>query len=102
MTCSRIFSYRECSTYSLKSGQFEKSVHYAKKERDVERYCIGTETAHLAKDMKGAEFWLEHVLGKRQKDTDQRKAAENIWRRNWPASCRSQRKRVARGRRSDC
>lgn len=27
--------------------------------------------------MKGAEFWLEHVLGKREKDTAQRKAAEN-------------------------
>jgi hypothetical protein len=44
--------------------------------RDVERYCIGTETAHLATDLKGAEFWLEHVLVKREEDAAQRKVTE--------------------------
>jgi len=61
-------SYRECSKYSLQSGQFDKAVKYAKKECDDELYCIGTETAHLAKDMKGAECWLRHVLGKCEED----------------------------------
>lgn len=45
----------------------EKAVAYAKKERDVERYCVGTETAHLKKDMKGAKYWLNDMLAERER-----------------------------------
>ena len=41
---------------------FDKAVTFAKKERDIERYCIGADTAqmsHLEVDHKGAEFWLK-------------------------------------------
>lgn len=55
-------------------GQFDKAVSYAKKDRNVEHYCIGIETAHLKKDLKGAEHWLEHVLGERENDQTKRKA----------------------------
>jgi hypothetical protein len=34
------------------------------------------ETAHLEKNMKGAEFWLKHVLSEREKDTAQRKIVD--------------------------
>ena len=32
---------------------------YARKELDVQRYCLGTETAHLEEE--GAEFWIKHL-----------------------------------------
>ncbi|KAK3936719.1 hypothetical protein QBC46DRAFT_24732 [Diplogelasinospora grovesii] len=54
-------TYRECSKYSLKLGSTEKAMYYARKELDIERCCIGTETAHLQKDMEGAEYWLAHL-----------------------------------------
>lgn len=71
--------YRRCSRYSLQSGLLDKAVNYAKKERDIERYFIGADTAkmpHLEKDLRGTEFWLEHVLNKRTKDQARRKANE--------------------------
>jgi hypothetical protein len=52
-------------------------VHYAKKERDVERYCLGTE---ISPRVKGADYWLENVLSKRDENTAQRKAAEKLLR----------------------
>ncbi|KAK3937293.1 hypothetical protein QBC46DRAFT_267878 [Diplogelasinospora grovesii] len=51
-------TYRECSKYSLELGSIPKALDYARKELDIERYCIGTETAHLPKDMEGAEYWI--------------------------------------------
>ena len=62
-----ICRYRECGKYSLKSGNIEKAVGYAKKERLVELYCVGTKTAHLEEDMKGAEYWLAYLLARREK-----------------------------------
>ncbi|KAK6436857.1 hypothetical protein LTR95_006950 [Oleoguttula sp. CCFEE 5521] len=59
--------YRECGKYSLKSGNIEKAIGYARKECDVERYCIGTETAHMKEGMKGVEYWLAHLLAEREK-----------------------------------
>jgi hypothetical protein len=59
--------YRECGKYSLKSGNIEKAIGYAKKECHVEQYCIGTKTAHLEEDMKGAEYWLVNLLAQREK-----------------------------------
>ena len=72
-------SYRRCSKYCLKAGMFDKAVTYAKKERDIERYCIGADTAqmaHLEADHKGAEFWLKYVLNERQLHHIKQKAAE--------------------------
>jgi hypothetical protein len=72
-------SYRRCSKYCLKAGMFDKAVTYAKKERDIERYCIGADTAqmtHLEADQKGAEFWLKYVLNERQLHHIKQKAAE--------------------------
>jgi hypothetical protein len=73
-----LLRYRRCSKYSLQAELFDKAVTYAKKERDIERYCIGADTAqmaHLEVDMKGAEFWLKHVLSERQTHQVKRKAA---------------------------
>lgn len=72
-------SYRLCSKYSLKAGLFDKSVGYAKKERDIERYCIGADTAnlpHLEVDLKGAVPWLNFVLSERQAEVNMQKALE--------------------------
>ena len=58
---------------------FDKAVTYAKKERDIERYCIGADTAqmaHLEAGHKGAEFWLKYVLSERQVHHIKQKAAE--------------------------
>jgi hypothetical protein len=60
------YRYRECGKYSLKSGNIEKAVGYAKKERHVELCCVGTETAHLEEDLKGAEYWLAYLLAQRE------------------------------------
>lgn len=71
--------YRRCSKYSLQSGLFDKAVNYAKKERDIEQYCIGADTAkmpHLEKDLKGAEFWFKHVLDERTKGEAAKRANE--------------------------
>lgn len=72
-------SYRRCSKYCLEAGLFDKAVTFAKKERDIERYCIGADTAqmaHLEADHKGAEFWLKYVLSERQLRHIKQKAAE--------------------------
>jgi len=72
-------SYRRCSKCCLKAGMFDKAVTFAKKERDIERYCIGADTAqmaHLEADHKGAEFWLKYVLSERQLHHIKQKAAE--------------------------
>lgn len=58
---------------------FDKAVNYAKKERDVERYCIGADTAqmlHLEAEYKGAEFWLKYVLSERHSRQIKQKEAE--------------------------
>jgi hypothetical protein len=60
-------SYRDCATYSLACGFSGKAVKYANKELEVERYCIGTETAHLEQDMRGADFWLPYVMSEHVK-----------------------------------
>ncbi|KAM0717353.1 hypothetical protein Q7P37_007205 [Cladosporium fusiforme] len=70
--------YRRCSKYSLQCGLYDKAVSYAKKERDIERFCIGSDTAHLEKDMKGAEFWIQHVLHKRVKAKESDKWFEEL------------------------
>lgn len=58
---------------------FDKAVTLAKKERDIERYCIGADTAqmaHLEADHKEAGFWLKYVLGERQLHHNKQKAAD--------------------------
>lgn len=63
--------YRECARNSLKAGNLDKAIAYAKKELDVERYCVGTETAHLQEDMDGAEYWLAHLEAEREQKRTQ-------------------------------
>ena len=61
------------------ADMFDKAVTFAKKERDIERFCIGADTAqmaHLEADHKGAEFWLKYVLSERQLHHIKQKAAE--------------------------
>ena len=41
---------------------------YARKEINVQRYCLGTETAHLEQNMEGAEFWIKHLDPSAEKD----------------------------------
>ena len=41
----------------------------------MERYCLGTETAHLKEDMKGAEYWLAHLLAELEKARGKSKKA---------------------------
>lgn len=41
------------------------AVNYAKKERAVERYCLGTE---ISPRLEGANWWLKNVQGKREED----------------------------------
>jgi hypothetical protein len=73
------FSYRRCSKYCLKARMYDRAVTFAKKERFIERYCIGADTAqmaHLEANHKGAEFWLKYVLSERQSHHIKQKAAE--------------------------
>lgn len=74
----QFFSYLHCSTYSLQLGHFDEAVDYAKRLRDVERYCIGTGDLLLANGIHGAGSWLEHVLSKREEEKAQRQAAEEL------------------------
>jgi hypothetical protein len=53
--------YRDCAKYCLKLGLTKKALDFARKELEAERYCIGTDTEHLRKDMRGAEYWLAHL-----------------------------------------
>ena len=41
---------------------------YARKELEVQRYCLGTETAHMEEGMEGAEFWIHHLESVAEKD----------------------------------
>ncbi|KAI1490253.1 hypothetical protein F5X96DRAFT_637198 [Biscogniauxia mediterranea] len=54
-------TYRDCSKFSLELGDTAKALEYARKELDIERCIIGTETAHLRDDMYGADYWLAHL-----------------------------------------
>jgi hypothetical protein len=47
-------------------------------ELEIERYCVGAETAHLEKDMKGAEFWLPHVESEHVKLQEKQRAEEML------------------------
>jgi hypothetical protein len=71
-------SYRELATFSLACGESSKAVKYAKMELEIERYCVGAETAHLEKDMKGAEFWLPHVESEHVKLQEKQRAEEML------------------------
>jgi hypothetical protein len=58
---------------------YDRAITFAKKERDIERYCIGADTAqmaHLEANHKGPEFWLKQVLSERQTHHGKQKAAE--------------------------
>ena len=66
-----IIRYRQMSMFSLACGFREKAVGYAKKNLEVERYCIGTDTAYLEDDLeKSAESWLQHVKNELAKYQD--------------------------------
>ncbi|KAI1093512.1 hypothetical protein F5B19DRAFT_449645 [Rostrohypoxylon terebratum] len=54
-------TFRDCSKYALKAGLYDDALGYARKELDLERLLIGTETAHLIENLDGARYWLEHV-----------------------------------------
>ena len=69
-------AYRDCANYSLQQGDIAKAIDYAKKELEVERYCIGTETAHLKEDMEGAECRIEHLRATVEKDAVKYRASE--------------------------
>jgi hypothetical protein len=60
---TKSISYRLCSVFSLACDDFRGAIRYAKDSLKIERYCIGTETAHLRveRDFQGAEHWLQHV-----------------------------------------
>jgi hypothetical protein len=49
--------------YSLACDNFRDAIRYAKDSLKIERYCIGTETAHfrVEQGFEGAEHWLQHV-----------------------------------------
>jgi hypothetical protein len=66
------------ATFSLACGESGKAIKYANKELEVEKYCIGTKTAHLEKDMKGAEFWLPHVVSEDAKLQAKQRAEEML------------------------
>jgi hypothetical protein len=66
------------ATFSLACGESGKAIKYANKELEVEKYCIGTKTAHLEKDMKGAEFWLPHVTSEHAKLQTKQRAEEML------------------------
>ncbi|KAK5136624.1 hypothetical protein LTR08_002638 [Meristemomyces frigidus] len=61
-------AYRKCSGYCVELGHLEKAMAYARKELAVQRYCLGTETAHMEMDMEGAEFWIKHLEQVAEKD----------------------------------
>lgn len=71
-------SYRELARFRLACGESSKAVEYAKMELEVERYCIGIDTAHLEKDVKGAEFWLPHVMSEDAKLQAKQRAEEAL------------------------
>ena len=60
--------YRECSRFNLKLGLIDRATAFALKEQEVEHYCNGDETAHLASDMEAAEFWLKHIEDTAEKE----------------------------------
>ena len=53
-------AFRRASKYSLQLGLVGQAEFYAKKELEVERYCLGTETGYM-KDPENAESWLMHI-----------------------------------------
>ncbi|OTA69518.1 SET domain-containing protein [Hypoxylon sp. EC38] len=56
--------YRECSQYAFDSASFGKALDYARKELDLEKVLIGTETAHLKDELLGAKYWVKHIQKK--------------------------------------
>lgn len=56
----------------------KEAVKYAKKELEVELYCIGPETAYLEKDMKGANFWLQHAESEVARMQEEQKAGRKM------------------------
>lgn len=56
-------AYRQSSRYCLQLGMVEKAKAYAKKELEVERYCLGTETEYLNDGKKGgnADHWMKEI-----------------------------------------
>ena len=63
-------TYRHCSKYALQLGMVEKAKAYAKKELEVERYCLGMETEYLNDGRKGgnADSWLKQIEWIAEKD----------------------------------
>lgn len=63
-------TYRRCSKYALQLGMVEKAKAYAKKELEVERYCLGMETEYLNDGRKGgnAESWMKQIEWSADKD----------------------------------
>lgn len=49
---------------------------FARDELEVQRACLGEETAHLEHDCKGAEFWLKEL--ERMAEKDKVKIAMNV------------------------
>ncbi|KAI2463048.1 SET domain-containing protein [Annulohypoxylon bovei var. microspora] len=56
--------FRECSKYAFDAGHHDKALEYARKELDLEKLLIGTETAHLKDNLYGAKYWVEHIRKK--------------------------------------
>ncbi|KAI1496376.1 hypothetical protein F5X99DRAFT_424715 [Biscogniauxia marginata] len=65
-------TYRDCSKHSLELGDIPRALDYARKELDIERCIIGTETAHLRNNMDGAEYWLAHLGRDVEKETPEK------------------------------
>jgi hypothetical protein len=54
--------------FILACGATKKAVKYAKMNLEVERYCIGTDTAWpLENGLQGAEFWYQHMTNEHAK-----------------------------------
>ncbi|KAI0834091.1 SET domain-containing protein [Hypoxylon sp. FL0890] len=62
MELCRVF--RECSQYAFDDGAFGKAIDYARKELELEKLLLGTETAHLKDDFQGAKYWVKHIQKK--------------------------------------
>ncbi|KAI0120381.1 SET domain-containing protein [Hypoxylon sp. NC0597] len=62
MELCRVF--RECSQYAFDSESFGKALGYARKELELEKVLIGTETAHLKDGLQGAKYWVKHIQKK--------------------------------------
>jgi hypothetical protein len=80
---------------------YDKAVTIAKKERDIERYCIGADTAqmpHLEGAHKGAEFWLKYVLSERQLHHIKQKAAEKWLKEEMPTGTVAKTKKGGKGK----